>query len=157
VDSASRDSEIARNVATVKRGWEAFNATEITLEGIGRGELAAVLDVLDRGVVMDTTDLGMPGLGQYYGHRGVRQFWLDWFEVVGDVHTEVLEIGAAGDKVVTICRQSGSGLASRVVVTWDFAMIVTLRDATVTRMDLTADLDEARQMVGLDSAAHARP
>jgi ketosteroid isomerase-like protein len=152
VDSASRHSEeVARNVATVRRTWEAFNATAVTVEGIRSGDLAPVLEALDRGVVMDTADLGVPGLGQYHGHRGVRQFWLDWFEVVGEVHTEVREIGAAGDKVVTICRQSGTGMGSGVVVTWDFAMIVTLRDARVVRIELSADLDEARRMVGLET------
>lgn len=157
MDSAPPDrEEVARNIATVRRGWEAFNATAVTVEAIRSGELAPVLDVLDRGIVMDTTDLGMPGLGQYYGRRGVRQFWLDWFEVVGDVHTEVREIGAAGDKVVTICRQSGMGMGSGAIVTWEFAMIVTLRDAKVVRMELTADLDEARQIVRLRAPAADR-
>jgi len=152
VDSPSRDrEEVARNVATVKRGWEAFNATGGTVEAIRGGEMAPVLEVLDRGVVMDTADLGVPGLGQYYGHRGVRQFWLDWFEVVGDVHTEVREIGAAGDKVVTICRQSGTGIGSGVIVTWEFAMILTLRDARVVRIELSSELDDARRMVGLET------
>jgi len=147
------DSEVARNVAAVRRGWEAFNAIAVTVEAIRGDELAPVLEALDRGIVMDTADLGVPGLGRYYGHRGVRQFWLDWFEVVGDVHTEIREIGAAGDKVVTICRQSGTGMGSGAVVTWEFAMINTLRDARVVRMELTADLDEARRIVGLPAPA----
>ena len=112
MDSPSPDSdEVARNVAAVKRGWETFNSTAITVDAI---------------------------------------------RVVGDVHTEVREIGAAGDKVVTVCRQSGSGIVSGVVVTWDFAMILTLRDATVVRIELSGDLDEARRMVGLAPAASAR-
>ena len=154
MDSPSHHSaEVARNIATVRRGWEAFNATASTAEAIRRGEMAPVLEMLDRGVVMDTADLGVPGLGLYRGHRGVRQFWLDWFEAVGDVHTEVREIGGAGDKVVTICRQSGTGMGSGVIVTWEFAVTFTLREARVVRIELSAELDEARQLVGLETAA----
>lgn len=144
MNSASRHSEeVTRNVATVRRTWEAFRS----------GELAPVLETIDRGVVMDTADLGVPGLGQYYGHRGVRQFWLDWFEVVGDVHTEVLENAAAGDKVVSICHQRASGMASGAEVTWTFAIIFTMRDGKAVRGDVTRDLDEARRVAGLPAAA----
>jgi ketosteroid isomerase-like protein len=136
-------------MAAVRRGWEAFNASPVMLEGIGRGELAPVFEELDRGIVLDVTELGIPGLGTYRGHRGVRQFWRDWFEVVGDVHTEVLEIRGAADKVMSICRQTGSGIVSGAVVTWEFANVFTLRDGKVVRMNMYADADDARRAAGL--------
>ena len=145
--------ETARNLATAQRGWDAFNATNVTVEGIRRGDLKQVLEVFDRGVVLDVTDVGVPGLGRYFGHRGVRQFWTDWFEVVGDVHTNVLEMKAAGDKVVSICRQTGSGLASGAAVTWEFAIVCTMRDGRIVRMDMYADLDEAREVAGVTPGA----
>ena len=141
--------EVARNVAAVQRGWDAFNKPNLTLDGITRGELAPVLEVLDRGIVFDVTDVGIPGLGEYRGHRGIVQFWRDWFEVVGNVHTNVLEIRGAGDKVVSVCRQTGSGLASGAAVTWEFGIVHTMRDGKVVRMKMYAEVDEGRRAAGV--------
>ncbi len=154
MDSSShRIEEIAHNLAAVQRGWEAFNAAGITVDAIRDGALEPVMESLDRGIVFDVTGLGIPGLGTYYGHRGVRQFWLDWFEVVGDVHTDILETRAVGDKVVSVCRQSGSGIASGAIVVWEFSIVFTMRDAKVVRMDMYADAEEARRAAGLGVAA----
>jgi ketosteroid isomerase-like protein len=156
VDSHShRSDEVARNITAVRRGWEAFNAKPVTLEGIGRGDLAPVFEEFDRGVVLDVTDLGIPGLGTYRGWRGLRQFWRDWFEVVGDVHTEVLEIRGAGDKVMSVCRQTGSGMVSGAMVTWQFANVFTMREGKVVRMEMYAESADARRMAGLAPTAVA--
>jgi ketosteroid isomerase-like protein len=143
-----RSDEVARNVAAVRRGWEAFNAKPLTLEDVGAGELGGVFEELDRGIVLDVTDLGIPGLGTYFGHRGVRRFWRDWFEAVGKVETEVLEIKGAGDKVMSVCRQTGSGMVSGAVVTWEFANVFTLRNGKVVRMEMYAEPADARRIVG---------
>ncbi len=145
--------EEARNLAAVQRAWDAFNAQPVTTAAIRRGEFAPVFDVFDPAVVWDATAVGVAGLEKFHGHDGIRKFWLDWFEVVGDVHTEVREIAAAGDKVVTICHQSGSGKASGAAVAWDFAMVFTMRDAKAVHIELSLDLDRARRLAGLDSAA----
>jgi ketosteroid isomerase-like protein len=145
--------EVARNVAAVQRGWDAFNRPHVTLESISRGKLAPVLEVLDRGVVFDVTDVGVPGLGEYFGHRGVVQFWREWFEVVGNVQTNVLEIRGAGDKVISVCRQTGSGITSGAAVTWDFAIVHTMREGKVVRMKMYGDIDEARRAAGVEATA----
>jgi len=145
--------EETRNLAAVQSGWDAFNAKTITTDAIRAGELAPVFEVFDRGIVWDTTGVGIPGIGEYQGHRGVRQFWLDWFEVVGDVQTEVREMAAMGDKVVSVCHQSASGMASGATVTWDFAIIFTMRDGKAVRGDVTLDLDGARRVAGLPAPA----
>jgi ketosteroid isomerase-like protein len=145
--------EETRNLAAVQRGWDAFNAKTITTDAIRRGDLAPVFAAFDRSIVWDTTGIGVPGIGEYHGHRGVRQFWLDWFEVVGDVHTEVREMAATGDKVVSICHQSASGMASGATVSWDFAITFTMRDGKAVRGDVSLDLDEARRVAGLPAPA----
>ena len=147
-----RSDQVARNVAAVQRGWDAANATTITVERVRRGELEGVFEVLDRGIVWDVSDLGIPGLGTYYGHRGVRVFWIDWFEVVGDAQTNILELRGSGDKVFALCRQTGSGMASGATVVWEFAMVFTMRAEMVVRMDMYADADEALQAAGLEPA-----
>ena len=152
-----RSDKVARNIAAVQRAWDAFNAARVTVEGIRRGELAAVLEVIDRGVVFDVTDVGVPGIGMYRGHRGVRQFWIDWFELVGDVQTNVIETLGAGDKVVCVCRQTGSGITSGAAVTWEFSMVFTMRDEKIVRMDMYADDDDARRAAGLQPAAVPEP
>jgi ketosteroid isomerase-like protein len=147
--------EIARNVAAIQRGWDAFNAANVSVERVARGRLAPMLEVLDRGIVWDVTDVGVPGLGEYLGHRGVIQFVKDWFEVVGNVQTNVLEMRGAGDKVLCVCRQTGSGIASGATVTWEFAMVFTMRDGKATRMKMYGSIDEAREVAGIDPAGVA--
>jgi ketosteroid isomerase-like protein len=145
--------EESRNLDVIRHGWDVFNEKTITTDAIRDGELADVFEAFDRGIVWDTTAVGIPGIGEYHGHRGVRQFWLDWFEVVGDIETEIREMGAAGDKVVSICRQSASGMASGAAVTWEFAIVFTMRDGKAVRGDVTRDLDEARRLAGLPAPA----
>jgi hypothetical protein len=153
VDSRFRSSDqVARNVAAVQRGWDAASARTITPDRVRRGELECVFEVLDRGIVWDVTNLGVPGIGTYYGHRGVRVFWIDWFEIVGDAQTNILELRGAGDKVFSLCRQTGSGVASGATVTWEFAMVFTLRDEMVVRVDMYADADEGLHAAGLEPA-----
>jgi ketosteroid isomerase-like protein len=142
-------NEEARNLAVIQHGWDVFNEKSITTDAIRDGELAEVFEVFDRGIVWDTTAVGIPGIGEYHGHPGVRQFWLDWFEVVGDIQTEIREMGAAGDKVVSICHQSASGMASGATVAWDFAITFTMRDGKAVRGDVTRDLDEARRIANM--------
>ena len=144
--------EVARNVAAIQRGWDAFNAANMTPERASRGKLAAMLEVLDRGIVWDVTDVGVPGLGEYLGHRGVIQFVRDWFEVVGNVQTNVIEMRGAGDKVISVCRQTGSGVASGATVTWEFAMVFTMRDGKAVRMKMYGSTDEARGVAGIGPA-----
>jgi ketosteroid isomerase-like protein len=145
--------EESRNLAVIQHGWDVFNEKTISTEAIRDGELAEVFEAFDRGIVWDTTAVGIPGIGEYHGHRGVRQFWLDWFEVVGDIHTEIREIAAAGDMVVSICHQSASGMASGATVAWDFAVTFTMRDGKAVRGDVSLDLDEARRIVGMPAPA----
>jgi ketosteroid isomerase-like protein len=147
--------EETRNVAAIQRAWDAFNREMVTLDRITRRKFAGVLEMFDRGIVWDVTDVGVPGLGEYLGHRGVVQFWRDWFEVVGNVHTNVLEIRGAGDKVLSVCRQTGSGIASGATVKWEFAMVFTMRDEKAVRMHMYADIDEARMAVALAAPAAA--
>ena len=147
----------ARNLAAIQRAWDAFNARPITVEGIRRGGLAGMLEEFDRGITWDVTDLGVPDLGVYRGHRGVRRFWLDWFDLVGDVHTNVLETQAAGDKVVSVCRQTGSGITSNISVTWEFALVFTMRDGKAVRMEMHAEPGDAREAAGLHPTAVPHP
>jgi ketosteroid isomerase-like protein len=144
--------EVARNVAAIQRGWDAFNAANVTVERVARGKLAPMLEVMDRGIVWDVTDVGVPGLGEYLGHRGVIQFVRDWFEVVGNVQTNVIEMRGAGDKVISVCRQTGSGLARGATVTWEFAMVFTMRDGKAVRMKMYGSTEEAREVAGTDPA-----
>jgi ketosteroid isomerase-like protein len=62
-------------------------------------------------------------------------------------------MAAVGNKVVSICHQSASGMASGATVSWDFAITFTMRDGKAVRGDITLDLDEARRVVGLSRPA----
>ena len=71
------------------------------------------------------------------------------------MHTNILELKAAGDKVLSVCRQTGIGIASGAAVTWEFAMVFTMRDGKAVRMEMHADLDEARLLAGAAPGAIA--
>lgn len=138
----------SRNVALVQRAWDAFIAEPITLERVRSGQLQPVLDAFDPDIVWETTPLGLPGMGEYRGHEGVIQFWADWFEVFEHVATDVVAIEGSGDKVITLSRQTATGVASGTEATWEFAMVVTVGDDKIVRADFCADMEEARRIAG---------
>ncbi len=51
-----------------------------------------------------------------------------------------------------VCRQTGSGIASGATVTWEFAMVFTMRDGKAVRMKMYGSIDEAREAAGIDPA-----
>ena len=145
--------EVAHNLEVARRGWEAFLAAPISVEHIQSGGLDPVLEMFDRGIVWDVSALELPGPSQYLGHRGIRQWWLDWYEAFDAVHNELLMIEAAGDKVVSLNTQTGRGSGSGTETTMEVACVATMRDGKVVRLQMYTSLDEARRAAGLDPAA----
>jgi hypothetical protein len=92
---------------------------------------------------------GWPEQQVYEGLDEVQGFLQAWTSVWDDWRLELDELLDAGDKVVTLVRQSGISRSSGVQVEMSFAMVWALADGRMTRMDMYSDRAIALKAVGL--------
>ena len=85
----------------------------------------------------------------YHGHEGVRQFLTTYVGSFRDYRLVVERYIDAGEKVITLTRESGTAKGSRVPVTGEFALIWTVRDGQVVHWVGYTDRAEALEAVGL--------
>jgi uncharacterized protein len=85
----------------------------------------------------------------YAGLDGAERFLATWRAAWDDWALEPQAYHEAGDKVVTVMHQHGRSKASGLEVDMQFAMVWTLRDGEITRMQMYADPAEAFAAVGL--------
>ena len=91
----------------------------------------------------------MPGAGVYDGLEGVRGFWRDWLEPWEDYEIEYSEYIDAGDAVVLVFRQAGTGRGSGVRIEREFFGVWYLRDSKVVRFRLFESRGQALEAAGL--------
>jgi ketosteroid isomerase-like protein len=127
------------NVEVVRRGWEHFLATGEPLD-----EISAPDFVWDM-----STFRGWPEQPYYEGTDEVRRFFREWMEPFDDWRIDVQALHDAGEKVVSVCRQTARARTSGMPIEMNFAMVFTLRNGLQTRMQMYADPDEALKAVGL--------
>ena len=90
----------------------------------------------DPDVVWDTSASSMPSAGVFIGHRGVERFFRDWLGTWTDFEMATRECLDAGDSVVVVFRQSGTGRESGIQIERDFFGVYDLRDSKVVRFRL---------------------
>jgi uncharacterized protein len=103
----------------------------------------------DPEVVWDTSASGMPMAGVYHGWEGVRKFWIEWlgpWDDWGIEHTEYID---AGDAVVLVSRQTGTGKGSGVRIESDFFAVWDLKDSKIVSYRLYESRAEALAAAGL--------
>jgi uncharacterized protein len=127
------------NVDVVKRFMERFEA----------GDRREWREHFDPDVVWDTSASQMPAAGVYRGHAGVERFFRDWLGTWTDYEVANTEYVDAGDAVIVVFRQSGTGKGSGVRVERDFFGVYELRDSKVVRFRLYASREEALEAAGL--------
>ena len=103
----------------------------------------------DPDVVWDTSASQMPGAGVYHGHAGVERFFRDWLGTWADYEVVTREYIDAGDAVVMVFRQSGTGRGSGVRVERDFFAVYDLRESKVVRFRMYESREEALEAAGL--------
>jgi ketosteroid isomerase-like protein len=129
------------NVKVVRYCWAAWI----------RGDLDAAFANFAPDVEWDTTTYeGWPETGVYRGHDGVRRFLDEWLAIWDRYEAGVDDYLDAGDnQVVALAWQRGHGHESHALVEMQFAMVFTLRDGLVTRMDVYSDRARALESTGV--------
>jgi ketosteroid isomerase-like protein len=128
----------SENVAVVQR----------VVEALSRRDYEAAAINLDANVEWLNT-AAFPGPRRYSGPEGVRAFLNDQNETFDLEGMEIEQVGEASDKVVLVVHSWGQGKASAVPVDARFAMIFTLRDTKVVRIEVRGRWAEALEAVGL--------
>ena len=97
-----------------------------------------------------------PDTDVHRGHDGVRQFWGEWREAVGELKFRVDELIEAGDRVVAVVQQSGVGETSGVEIHRRVVQVFTFRDGKGVRCEEFYDRDRALKAAGLPQGASGR-
>ena len=132
------------NMELARRSFEAFNrggVDAVIVEGLWSPE-----------IVWDVTAAGIPGLGIYRGEEEVKSFFEDdWFKVFpfSEWEAQVDEVIDLGDRVISICRQRGHGVASGVETDRTFVQVATIRDGQFVRIDNYLSREEALAAAGI--------
>jgi ketosteroid isomerase-like protein len=103
----------------------------------------------DPEIVWDTSASGLPSASVYHGHQGVRRFFRDWLAPWDDYEIEPSDCIDAGDAVVLVFRQAGTGRGSGVRIERDFFAIYDLKDSKVVRFRLFESREQALEAAGL--------
>jgi ketosteroid isomerase-like protein len=124
------------NVAVARRGLTHLLETGEVLWDL----LAVDVEIYDH----DT-----PDQGGYQGHQGFEQWLADWGAAWAGWSLDVHEFIDAGERVVALVRMTATGRGSGVEVNRADAIIYTVRDGRIVRIDYYNDPDEALKAVGL--------
>jgi ketosteroid isomerase-like protein len=106
-------------------------------------------EYFDPDVVWDTSASDWPTAGVLRGHEGVERFFRDWLGTWRDFEVATREYLDAGDSVVVVFRQSGTGRESGVHIERDFFAVYDLRKSKVVRYRMYDSREEAIEAAGL--------
>jgi ketosteroid isomerase-like protein len=126
------------NVDTVKRIYEQYQRT---------GEQDYT--VFDPEVVWDLSRSSFPDAGVYRGVEGVKEWFDGLADAFGDVHYEIEDVRAHGERVAVLLHVSGRGPSSGLGVDYRFVPIFSFRGGKIFRMDRYDDWAEALEAAGL--------
>ena len=91
------------------------------------------------------------GAGVAHGHRGMEQFFRDWLGTWTDYEIATRELIDAGDSVVIVFRQRGTGREGGVEIERDFFGVYDLNAAKVVRYRQYESREEALEAAGLSA------
>jgi uncharacterized protein len=127
------------NVEIVRRSWQAF----------ADGGLDALMGFFDRDVNWRAIEGAPDDVGEMHGEDALRRYlqdWLDTFEDITTVPTELLDVG--DDRVVGVQHVTGRARLSGVATELQYAVLYTLRDGKIVRGREYADRQQALEAAG---------
>lgn len=136
------------NVDVVRRVYEAA----------GRRDAETVLGLYDADVELDSSRLEIvDSVGAdsdvYRGHDGLRRFFREWHEAWESIDYDFDElIDAGGDHVVSLVTLGGRGRASGAEVELALALVWTVREGKVVRLEWFTSREEALRAVAQSKA-----
>jgi ketosteroid isomerase-like protein len=128
------------NVEIVRRSWQAFVD----------GGLDALTEHLDPEINWRAIEGAPDDVGEMHGKNAVRRYlqdWLDTFEGITSVPTELIDAG--DDLVVAALHVTGRARLSGIETELRYAVVYTVRNGRIVRGREYADRDEALKAVGL--------
>ena len=128
------------NVDVLRRAYEAF----------ARDDVDGILPLLDEHIEWRNTQDG-PDAGVWHGHQGVRDWFAQTRELLGEMWFAPEEfVELPDDRVLVLVRGGFRGPQSGVEMEYPLAHLITLRDGLVTRLQIYADRRRAREAAGLN-------
>jgi ketosteroid isomerase-like protein len=107
----------------------------------------AIFELLSEDFVADIPPSLSAEPDVYEGHEGARRY-LDGFDgLMDDVRFEPLEFHVEGEKVIVDIVMKGRGAVSGIPVAQRTAVVHSIADGKITRMDPYPDLEAAREAV----------
>ena len=134
----------AENMEIARRVFQVFQ------DGVRRGDPGAVFE--SELMSPDTEwvpNEGFPGPAKYTGREGFVDFIDMWTEDFEDWSIRSDRLIDAGDRIVHLIHQSGTGRGSGAKVEWDLALIYTIENGQVIRVNSYLDPTEALEAAGL--------
>jgi ketosteroid isomerase-like protein len=125
------------NVEIVRRHMGAYLA----------GDYETALATYDPEVIFDAT--ARPEGGVYTGREGIAEAMRVWRGTWDAWDGRVEELIDAGDKVVMVLQESGSGKRSGVPVTQETFFVLTMREGRIVHSRVLTDRGEAMEAAGL--------
>ena len=123
------------NVELIRAGFAAHN----------RGDLDALVEVYDPGVVFETLLLGT-----HHGNEAIRLIYEENQKTLSGYDVVPVELIDSGDQVVAVAEVKGVGPVSRIAMDGDqFAFVFTIKNGRVVREQAFRNRNEALEAAGL--------
>lgn len=127
------------NVEVVRRIYEAAAGPDAN----------TVLSLYDLSVELDGTRVAPAGMSEVCrGHDGLRKFFRQWHEAWQDITDDHDELIDAGEQLVSVVTRRGRGRSSGADVEWHVALVWTLRERKVVRVEWFRTRDDAIEAAG---------
>jgi ketosteroid isomerase-like protein len=128
------------NVDVVRQGWDAWL----------RGDPPGLFRLFHPDIALDISHFHEWPESAYHGLDGAERFLTDWLDVWPDLNITVEEVIAAPDgRVVSLIVQRGRGRHSGVEMELEMAVITTIRDGKIVRLENWENRSQALEAAGL--------
>jgi ketosteroid isomerase-like protein len=128
------------NVQIVQRAWQAF----------ADDGLDALVEFFDREITWRAIEGAPDDVGEMQGKDAVRRYLQDWLDTFEDVTTVPTELVRVGDgQVVAVLHARGRARLSRIETELRYAVLYTLRGGKIVRGREYADRQQALEAAGL--------